>query len=273
MMRSAAGRRDGSESMLMPFRITAGRGALAFCVAAFHLFVALLLASLPAAAHQVWLEEAGAGAKLYFGEFGDNLHEVSPGYLDKLARPTATLLGPGGEKALKVSKEKDGFAIVGRPAKGEALIAADSAYPVLESKEGDKPVRTVWTPAARYVSSLTAQTPKLLLDIVPTATVGEFQVFFRGSPLAGAELTLVAASGWSRQATSDASGKAKFTLPWKGMYGLLVRHKDSTPGSRPGPKGAEAYDRSSFGTTLTFVTASGLPAPPAPPPAPPNKLE
>jgi Domain of unknown function (DUF4198) len=231
------------------------------------------LASLPAAAHQVWLEEAGAGAKLYFGEFGDNLHEVSPGYLDKLARPTATLLAPNGEKVLKVSKEKDGFAIVGRPAKGEALIAADPAYPVLESKDGDKPVRTVWTPAARYMSSLTAQTPKLVLDIVPTAMAGEFQVFFRGAPLAGAELTLVAASGWSRQATSDAGGKAKFTLPWKGMYGLLVRHKDATPGSRPGPKGPEAYDRSSFGTTLTFVTASGLPAPPAPPPAPPNKLE
>ena len=50
MMRSAAGRRDGSESMPMPFRITAGRGALAFCAAAFQLFVALLLASLPAAA-------------------------------------------------------------------------------------------------------------------------------------------------------------------------------------------------------------------------------
>jgi hypothetical protein len=34
--------------------------------------------------------------------------------------------------------------------KGDAaLIAVDAVYPVSESKEGDEPVRTVWTPAAR----------------------------------------------------------------------------------------------------------------------------
>ena len=229
--------------------------------------------SLSAAAHQVWIERDASGAKLYFGEFGDNLHEVSPGYLDKLVQPTATLLTATGEKPVPVTKQRDGYAVAGRPAKGESLIVLDAAYPILESKEGEKPIRTAWTPAARIVGSLTAQTPKLVLDIVPTGTAGEFQVFFRGAPLADAELTLTAASGWSRQGNSDAAGKVRFSLPWKGTYGLLVRHKDNAPGSRTTQKGTERYDRASFGTTLTFTTTAGLPSPPVPPPAPPNSLD
>jgi uncharacterized GH25 family protein len=241
--------------------------------AGFTSVILSLALSISAAAHQVWIERDASGAKLYFGEFGDNLHEVSPGYLDQLARPSATLLTASAEKALTITKQRDGYAIAGRPAKGESLIVVDAAYPLLESKEGDKPIRTAWTPAARIVGSWAAQTPKLVLDIVPTGTLGEFQVFFRGAPLAAAELTLTAASGWSRQAHSDAAGKVKFSLPWKGTYGLLVRHKDNTPGSRTADKGAENYDRASFGTTLTFTTTAGLAALPAPPPAPPNSLD
>ena len=50
----------------------------------------LLLASLGTAqAHQVWLENDGGQAQLFFGEFNDNLRETSPGALDKfLATPT-----------------------------------------------------------------------------------------------------------------------------------------------------------------------------------------
>lgn len=226
--------------------------------------------SAPAIAHQVWLEPAKDGARLYFGEFGDNLHEVSPGYLDKLSRPTATLLAASGEKPLTVTKQKDAFAIAGRPGKGEALIAVDAEYPVSESKEGEKAIRSVWTPAARFSGSLSAQTPKLTLDVVPTGVAGEFQVYFRGKPLPSAELTLTAVSGWSRKQTSDSSGKVRFTLPWKGTYALLVRHREDASGARPGARGAETFDRASFGTTLTFVTTEGLPSPPAPPAASPN---
>ncbi len=226
--------------------------------------------SAPALAHQVWLEPAKEGARLYFGEFGDNLHEVSPGYLDKLSRPTATLSTAAGEKPLSVAKQRDAFSIAGRPGKGEALIVVDAEYPVSESKEGEKTVRSVWTPAARFAGSLSAQAPKLTLDVVPTGTAGEFQVFFRGKPLPSAKLTMTAASGWSREETSDGAGKVRFTLPWKGTYALLVRHREDSGGSRPGASGPEAFDRASFGTTLTFVTSEGLPSPPPPPAAAPN---
>lgn len=242
----------------------------------FHSGLSLLFAlavsalSTRAVAHQIWLEPSKEGARLYFGEFGDNLHEVSPGYLDKLSRPTATLLGADGEKQVTVTRQRDAFAIAGRPRKGEALVVVDAEYPASESKEGEKAIRSVWTPAARFAGSLAAQAPKLTLDVVPTGTAGEFQVFFRGKPLPSAELALTAVSGWSRKETSDGAGKVRFTLPWKGTYALLVRHREDAAGSRPGAKGAESFDRASFGTTLTFVTTEGLPSPPAPPAAAPN---
>lgn len=225
-----------------------------------------------AQAHQVWLEQDAAGAKLYFGEFGDNLHEVSPGFLDKVTLVNATLLSPQGEKAVPSKKDRDGITIAGRAAKGDSVIAVDVAYPLLESKDGAKTVRTAWTPAARYVAELGPQTPKLLLDVVPTNATGQFLVVYRGAPLAKAEVSLVAASGWSLESSTDEHGTVTFRLPWKGTYALLVRHKDAAPGKRKNAQGAdEAYDASSFATTLTFTTSTGLPSPPPPPAAPPNQ--
>lgn len=226
-----------------------------------------------ALAHQVWLEVEKGEAKLYFGEFGDNQREVSPGYLDKVTRPTATLVSGKGEKVLEPVRARDGVVFKTAVTLGDSIVAHDAAYPVMEGKDGDKPRRTVWTPAARYVTDLSARAAKLTLDIVPTGAPGEFQVVYRGKPLPKAELKLTAMSGWSLDARSDDQGKVKFDLPWRGTYALLVRHKDASAGSRKSAQGAdEAYDASSYATTLTFALGSGLPSPPRPPVAPPNPM-
>lgn len=222
--------------------------------------------------HEVWLEADGAATTLYFGEFGDNLHEASPGYLDKLTRPTAAVVSAGGAKPLQSKRLADGIAFAGRAATGESVVAVDSAYPLMEGKEGDKPVRTAWTPAARYVPELRAHDAKLMLDVVPTNDAGQFRVTFRGAPLPNAEVRLTAASGWALDGRTDDAGNVSFKLPWRGTYVLLVRHKDPTPGRRQGAQGVEeTFDAASFATTLTFVTSSGLPSPPRPPRAAPNK--
>lgn len=231
-----------------------------------------LLLATAAQAHQVWLEQDASGSKLYFGEFGDNLHEVSPGFLDKVTRVSATVLSPKGEKAVVSKKDRDGITIAGRAGKGESLVAVDLEYPLLENKDGAKTVKTAWTPAARFVPVLGPQQPKLVLDVVPTNDSGEFQVVYRGAPLSKAEVSLVAVSGWSLSGRTDDKGKVSFRLPWKGTYALLVRHKDATPGKRTRAGGTdEAYDAASFATTLTFATSTGLESPPAPPAAPPNE--
>jgi uncharacterized GH25 family protein len=231
----------------------------------------LLALSSLARAHQVWLEQGAAGATLYFGEFGDNLHEASPGFLDKVTLLNAAVLSPQGEKAVASKKGRDGITIAGRAEKGESMVAVDLAYPLIESKVGAKTVRTAWTPAARYVAELGPQTPKLVLDVVPTNATGEFQVVYRGVPLPKVEVSLVAVSGWSLTGSTNDQGKVSFRLPWKGTYALLARHKDPAPGKRKNAQGAdEPFDAASFATTLTFATRNGLPSPPAPPAAPPN---
>ena len=225
----------------------------------------------PAAAHQIWIEQDGKGARLYFGEFADNLREDSPGLLDKLGRLTVKWLSPQGEQAVVPVKAATSYTLDRRAGKGESIVAEETSYPVWESKEGTKVVRTAWTPAARFVSDFAARTPSLTLDLVPTGTPHQFQAFYKGKPLADAKVKVLAASGWAREGVTDASGKVSFQFPWKGAYVVEVQHTDATPGKRPGASGEEKFDTAMFVTTLSFVIRTGLTAPPAPAPAPPSE--
>ena len=227
-----------------------------------------LLAPSVASAHQIWLEQDKGGAKLYFGEFAQNVREASPGYLDKFPGPTGTRLSGKGEEAVTLSKTATSFTVPAKVGKGETLIAQEPNYPVIERKAGDKTTRTFWNPAARYIADFSPQPPRLTLDIVPTGKPGEFQVVFRGQPLPKAEIGIVAVSGWGQEGHTDEQGKVSFPLPWKGPYLVSIRHVDSTPGKRPAVAGKpeEKYDLASFTTTLSFVTPAGLPSPPAPKP-------
>lgn len=235
-----------------------------------------LLAWLPTgvSAHQVWIEQDAQGARLHFGEYGMNLKEASPGYLDKLKEPTAWLRSPSGKRALTLAKRSRGLHFANKAGPGQALIVEGRTYPLLEG-HGDKPKSTRWTPAARYVSDLSLQTtPELTLDILPTEKPGEFQIFFRNQPLSGSEVTLTAANGWVLQATSNDSGKVQFRLPWRSGYVVHTRHREDKPGERTIAKGKkEAFDSASFSTSLSFDIRAGLTPPPRPVAKPPNKIE
>ena len=70
-------------------------------------FLAALLSfglSGAAAAHSIWVEREGDGARIYFGEFDENLREASPGLLDRL-KPGAKVAGS--DKALKAIYRQD----------------------------------------------------------------------------------------------------------------------------------------------------------------------
>lgn len=233
----------------------------------------MLLSDGGAEAHQLWIEQGTTGATLYFGEFGENLREVSPGELDKMSRIAVKAVSAKAERPVKLTKTAKAYALEGRAAAGESLVAEASDYPLFDEKDGDKTLRTAWTPAARYVADFRAQRPALVLDIVPTGKDGELQVTYRGKPLPNAEVHVVAASGWGRTLETDAQGKVALTFPWQGTYAVEVHHSDKTPGKRKGATGDETYDAASFVTTLSFAIASGLPAIPAPAPAPPSKPE
>lgn len=234
------------------------------------LFTTLLgaaLLSTSASAHQIWLEQNDQHASVYFGEFGDNLREVSPGLLDKFSLKNASLVAAGGSKALQASKTAAAFTLNGKVAPGETIIVEENSYPGWENKKDGKVTYAIWTPAARLVADHSAQKAALTLDIVPTGKPGQFQVSYRGQPLAGVKVNAVVQSGWAREAWSDKQGLVSFPLPWQGRYVLEVHHEDKTGGERDG----KHYDQASYVTTLSLVQPQGVAPLPAAPAAEPSK--
>lgn len=209
------------------------------------------------AAHHVWLEPAGQSVLLSFGEFGENLRETSPGLLDRL-QPHAKTATTAGEQALALTKAAAGF--TGSPGTGGGtVIAEDARYPISVRTRDGITIRSLWWPAARFVTDRTAIKPLLVLDVVP-AGGDKFKVFFKGQPLAKAKVEVVAAFGWSKDAYTDGDGSFEMALPWRGLYAMEVHHADKTPGKR----GDEVFDTASYVTTLTLVQGQGIEMPPRP---------
>ena len=130
------------------------------------LAIAVTLFAAPAYAHQIWLEQDGDKAVLYFGEFHENLREASPGLLDRI-EPKAQAVSAKGERAIDTAKGAGAFALATGAAAGESLLVEDTHFAILERKTGDKTIRTARTMGARHALDFEAREPKLALDIVP----------------------------------------------------------------------------------------------------------
>jgi hypothetical protein len=224
----------------------------------------LALAPVAVSAHHLWVESSEAGTHVYFGEFGENLREVSPGRLDRL-QPEAKAISATGEQALSVDKSPTGFVVTGKIDKGDSVIAADLRSPVQVRTRDGVTTRSAYRPAARFVPDLAPRKPALELDVVPAGD-GKFQVFFKGKPLAKNKVEVIAASGWVREERTGEDGVVAVALPWRGAYVIEVHYTDKTPGKQ----GDDAYDLANYVTTLAIMQPQGLEPPPAPPPAKPN---
>src|SRR5450830_1513185 len=217
-----------------------------------------MLFAASAQAHHIWLQQDAKSANMYFGEFAENLREVSPGRLDKF-QPNAVLLGSNGDKTLDSKMVKNAIVLSARAGKNESIIVEETRYPLLERKTGDTVVRTAWTPAARLVTSDAAQAPRLTLDVVPTGKPGEFKLFYKGQPLPKTKINIQMPAGWTKESHTDEQGVVKFDLPWQGTYVVEAHHTDKTAGERDG----KPYDIASFVTSLTLTQTKGIKAVPA----------
>src|SRR5258707_9556898 len=99
-----------------------------------------------AAAHSIWVEREGDGARIFFGEFDENLREASPGLLDRLS-PQAKVAGS--DKALKVDKTAGFFAVAGAVGADDSVLAEDVR---IVERRGDKPTRVLTRLGARTVA-------------------------------------------------------------------------------------------------------------------------
>ncbi len=219
-----------------------------------------------ASAHALWLEPDATGYQLYFGEFGENMREGSPGLLDRFEpAPAARAFGAGGDPALKVEKKPTSFQFTGAPDGATAVVAEQAR--VTERKQNDKVVRTLGRYSARYIADFGERKPLIPLDIVPTGTSGSFKVFYDGKPLPKAKVEVVTEFGWTKELKTDDAGAFEVALPWKGTYAIEVSLVDNTPGTH----GAAPYDGMRFVTTLTFKIPDGIAAPARPPVVTPKR--
>lgn len=221
-----------------------------------------------AAAHQIWIEPAGKAYTLHFGEYDENLKEVSPGLLDKMPTPHVVSVSGSKETPLAVSKGKEGFGLDAGLGKVAAIVAEVRSYPVFERKNGEQLVRGKWVPAARYVSDFSAQKPLNILDIVPNGAPGKFKLFFRGQALPKTKLTLIAPNGWHKPLQSDDNGEFEAATLWRGDHVIEASYKETTAGEIGGDK----YDNASFTSTLTFTQTTGT-ATPRPTPSRPHEMK
>ncbi|AMM24440.1 cobalt ABC transporter substrate-binding protein [Variovorax sp. PAMC 28711] len=226
-----------------------------------------------AQAHQIWIEQQ-AGQKtaiVRFGEFGENLRETSPGLLDKFGKPTATLVSAKGDRKVDAEKTATGFALPFGAGRNDTIVAEDAGYPLYTWKQGDKETLNRYYPAARLVTGFAAVAPKLVLDLVPTGTEGEFKLVFKDQPKPKTKVTLVTQSGWVKEGHTDDQGRVKFDMPWKGTYVAEASLTDATAGERQGATGTEKFEGVSYVTTLTYVKPSGVAPIAAGPAAKPHK--
>lgn len=213
-------------------------------------------------AHQIWYEYIpGQPLTLYYGEYDKNMLEVTPGGMDRF-RQLKAWAAAGTAQPLCLTLQRQAFRVAHQPKADQSLLAQDQHYPIFDLHEGDKTLKTYWTPATRWVGDLRARTPELTLDIVPTGIAdgskAQFQVFYTAKPLADQDVVLETGSGEVFTQRTDAAGKVSFELPWQGTYVVAAEYKDHVSGIRTTAENpAEPYDLKSFSSTLSFHRVEG----------------
>ena len=226
---------------------------------------ALLLSAGAAQAHQFWYEKAGGDLTFRYGELDQNLHEVSPGGIDRMVKLETTWYTPEGEKPIELVKRADRLDLPAgaRPGKADSLVSVDLEYPMHDISRDGRTLHNVSEPAARWVGDFRKREPVLTLDIVPTGErkgdAVEFQVTYLGEPLAGEAVKVSVASGWARTAISDVEGNFSVALPWRGDYSVNLYFIDEVEGVRKlDGRPDEAYQSEGYNTTLSFHVDEGM---------------
>ena len=173
-----------------------------------------------AAGHSIWVEREGDGARIFFGEFDENLREASPGLLDRL-NPQAKVAGS--DKPLKIDKTTGFFAVAGPLGKDDSIVAENVA---ITERRGDKPTKVLSRLAARYVADFKEQAPVNTLDIVPAGKPGLFKVFYQGKPLSKAKAELITEFRLEARVQDRRAGRVR------GAIAVARRLRDRGPAQR-----------------------------------------
>lgn len=202
------------------------------------LAILLLGFSALAQAHYLWIEREGGTAKVYFGEWNDDLRETDAGPM-KAIQGLKVYAADGKDVTFE---RKPAYFFVPAAPTGD-LRAYDevmhrSAKVVYDIKDGRRETRGVagfeLVPDAPDSNTLT-----LMLD---------------GKPLPKVEVKVFGPPKWEKHYTTDDAGKLTIETPWKGYYVLRASYDDDTAGEFEGKK----FDKIINVTILSFTARKGL---------------
>jgi uncharacterized GH25 family protein len=193
--------------------------------------------SLNAGAHALWLEDSSGGARLYFGEYAENLRETSPGRLDSIVEPEATIIDRAGTtKPVSPNRENTYFSL---PAGATVLVQA-RRQPIREPQGGGPaPLQR------RFLYARLGNGGSLPLDLQDSGN--RLRLTFMGEPVPKAEIVVIAPSGWEKHLRTDEKGEASFSPPESGLYVVEAKHELNKPGEFEG----KVYAAESHKVTLS----------------------
>jgi hypothetical protein len=202
-------------------------------------------------AHFVWVERDGAGlARMYFGEWANDLREKTGGRLDMFKTPQAFSISI--TQPLSLARRTDHLEITASGS-GDVRVVETGLAPREDKKNSGK-TKTVFCAKAGREDTAT----RLDLEFVPTTANGNtFVLTFRGAPLAKTEVTVFGPPKWEKPLQTDEQGRVTTPTPWAGRYILHAVFTEQVAGTGDGG----AFDRTRYVTTLSFVNADGLPWP------------
>jgi hypothetical protein len=196
------------------------------------------LLSLNVSAHALWLED-NAGVKLYFGEYNENLRESSPGRLDSIIDPVATVIdNAGNAKPVNPTRGSSYFSI---PEGGAAVLVQALKQPIREP-QGEIPAPTL----KRYLYARIGKGGSLPLDIESSGNL--LRLSFLGKPVPKVEMIVIAPNGWEKHVNTDEKGEAPLSLLEPGFYVVEAKYEFKKPGEFEG----KAYTVESHKVTFSF---------------------
>lgn len=203
---------------------------------AISILLALVLGLCPAlaSAHYLWIETDENGARIYFGEYNEDVREVAGGRLDERdALRGRAIKADGSSGPLSFTKQQDHFTASVEQVRW--LLVEDDTNQVMDwTASGIGVVRPIFY-ARAAAGPIAAAKSALKLDLIPDATDGHrVQVFFGGQPLPNAKVHVHAPNLWSQELTADENGRVTLATPWPGQYVIEVIHKERKPGQFKG---------------------------------------
>lgn len=178
------------------------------------------LSSVPAAAHEVWVERDGNGpARIYLGEPAEPVPATGDPEFHRLRAPV--VLAGGSREAVALNRKADHIeAAVTVP--GDVRVRDDAVFDPWDGKQGKQG-------AIFYARAGRAETHAALdLEIVPVEAHGDtLMVIFRGKPVPDASVNVIAPDRAQRELKSDAQGRISVPALGAGRYILAASHQEN----------------------------------------------